>query len=212
MASRRSRWGGLRTRLVIAFVLVALVSAVTATALAYRESRTAVLKRAQDAARSDFHSRVERYAADLSAPPDEVSLNRFAARVADGLETTVVFAQYRKLTAASDLSADQSRITPELRAAVRTKDRMSLQRVDWHGQPYLVLGTPVRFEGGPPSGLDVFAVTSLRPEEEDTASVLDAVRAGIAPVVLLAAVLALLAARTVLRPVRDLRRVTRQHA
>lgn len=204
--------GGLRTRLVVAFVLVALVSAVTATALAYRESRTAVLKRAQDSAQTDFRDRVGRFAADLGVPPDEVSLSRFAVRVAEGLDKTVVFARYRDLTASSDTSADRSRITPALRAAVRERERMSFQRVEWRGEPYLVIGTPVTFEGGPPSGLDAFAVTSLRPEQDDTAAILDAVRGGLLPVLLLAAALALLAARTVLRPVRELGRTTRRHA
>lgn len=211
---RGPRWaGGLRVRLVVAFVLVALVSAVTATALAYRESRTAVLERKQDAVRTDFRNRVEQAAADFDVPADEVSLTRLATGVADGLgDGAVVVTQYRSLTASSDASADRTRITPALREAVRTRNRMSFQRVDWHGTPYLVVGTPVPFDSGSPSGLDVFAITSLRAEREDTAGVLDAVRDGIVPVVLLAALLALLAAGTVLRPVRELGRATRQHA
>ncbi|MEU5578776.1 HAMP domain-containing sensor histidine kinase [Streptomyces huasconensis] len=205
-------WGGLRVRLVVAFVLVALLSAVTATALAYRESRTAVLERKQDAVRTGFKDRVEQVAADLSMPPDEVSLTRFATSVADGLGDAVVVVRYRSLTASSDASADRSLITPSLRAAVREHNRMSLQRVERHGSPYLAVGTPVTFASGPPSGLDVFAVTSLRAEQDDTAAILDSVRDGLLPVVLLAAVLALLAARTVLRPVRELGRATRRHA
>ncbi|QEV19390.1 sensor histidine kinase [Streptomyces alboniger] len=205
-------WGGLRARLVVAFVLVALVSAVTATGLAYRESRTAVLDRKQDAVRSDFRGRVEQVAADLSMPPDEVSLTRFAVSVAEGLGDAVVVAEYRSLTASSDASADRTRISRSLRDAVRDRNRMSLQRVERHGSPYLVVGTPVTFASGPPSGLDVFAITSLRAEEDDTAAILDSVRDGLLPVVLLAAVLALLAARTVLRPVRELGRATRRHA
>ncbi|MER7348251.1 HAMP domain-containing sensor histidine kinase [Streptomyces aurantiacus] len=207
------RLGGLRARLVVAFVLVALVSAVTATALAYRESRTAVLQRKQDAVLTDVRNRVEQAAADFDVPADEVSLTRFAAGIADGLGgDAVVVTQYRSLKASSDASADRTRITPALREAVRTRDRMSFQRVDWRGSPYLVVGTPVTFDSTTLSGLDVFAITSLRAERDDTAGVLDAVRNGIVPVVLLAAVLALLAAGTVLRPVRELGRATRRHA
>ncbi|ARX84405.1 MULTISPECIES: ATP-binding protein [Streptomyces] len=204
---------GLRTRLVVAFVLIALVSAVTATALAYRESRTAVLERKQDAVRGAFKNRVEQAAADFDVPADEVALTRFATTVADGLgDDAVVVARYRSLTVSSDASADRSRITPALRAAVRDRNRMSFQRVDHDGRPYLVVGTPVTFDGAAPSGLDAFAITSLRAESEATAGVLDAVRDGIVPVVLLAAVLALLSAGTVLRPVRELGRATRRHA
>ncbi|MFT2016180.1 ATP-binding protein [Streptomyces sp. 796.1] len=207
------RLGGLRARLVVAFVLIALVSAVTATALAYRESRTAVLERKQDAVRTDVRNRVGQAAADFDLPADEVALTRFATTIADGLGgDAVVVAHYRSLTVASDASADRSRITPELRRAVREKNRMSFQRVEWQGTPYLVIGAPVTFDSFAPSGLDVFAITSLRAEREATAGVLDAVREGIVPVVLLAALLALLAAGTVLRPVRELGRATRRHA
>ncbi len=205
-------WGGLRGRLVVAFVLVAVVSAVTATGLAYRESRNAVLERKQDAVRTDFKNRVDQAAADLAVPPDEVSLTRFAVGVADGLGDTVVVAEYRTLRASSDASADRTRISRALRDAVRTRNRMSFQRVDRHGSPYLVVGTPVTFDSGTPSGLDVYAISSLRAEQDDTAGILDAVRDGLLPVLLLTVALALLAARTVLRPVRELGRATRRHA
>ncbi|MFH8616061.1 ATP-binding protein [Streptomyces sp. NPDC017979] len=205
--------GGLRARLVVAFVLVALVSGVTATALAYRESRTAVLERKQDAVRNDLRNRVGQAAADFDTPPDEVSLTALASRLAGGLgDDAVVLAQYGSMTGTSDVSADLSRITPALREAVSSRNRMSFQRVEWKGSPYLVVGTPVTADAGVPSGLDVFAMTSLRAELEDTTGVVDAVRTGLVPVVLLTAVLALLAAGTVLRPVRELGRATRRHA
>ncbi|MEU9336998.1 ATP-binding protein [Streptomyces sp. NPDC048290] len=211
--TRRGGLGGLRVRLVVVFVLVAAVSAVTATALAYRESRTAVLQRKQDAVRDDFRHRLEQAAADFDIPPDEISLTRLATGLADGLgKGAVVVAEYRSLTAASDARADPGRISPALRAAVRTENRLSFQRVQWRGDPYLVLGTPVTFDTGAPSGLDVYAITSLDAERDATAGLLDAVRDGLVPVLLLAVVLALLAARTVLRPVRELGRATRQHA
>ncbi|MFJ8233552.1 ATP-binding protein [Streptomyces sp. NPDC094448] len=211
--------GGLRTRLVVAFVLIALVSGVTATALAYRESRSAVLERKQDAVQTEFRNRVEQAVADFDVPADEVSLSAFAGRIADGLgDDTLVVARYRTLTAASDRSADRTRITPDLLKRVQNHNGMSLQRVEWRGSPYLAVGTPVTLDatdpGTPeaPSGLEVFAVTSLQAELDATTGVADAVRDGILPVVLLAAVLGLLAAGTVLRPVRELGRATRRHA
>ncbi|MFE3096208.1 ATP-binding protein [Streptomyces sp. NPDC059248] len=211
---RRLRWfGGLRTRLVVAFVLVALVSGLTATAFAYRESRNAVLDRKQNAVLTDFRNRMEQAAADFDIPADGVALSRLADRIADGLgDGALVVTRYRSLTGASDPSADRTRITPALREAVRTRDRISFQRVDWRGSPYLVVGTPVTTDTARPSGLDVFAVVSLRAELEHTTGVLAAVRDAMVPVVLLAVVLALLAAGTVLRPVRELGRATRRHA
>ncbi|MEU7517723.1 histidine kinase dimerization/phospho-acceptor domain-containing protein, partial [Streptomyces sp. NPDC042898] len=207
--------GGLRTRLVGAFVVVALLSAVTATALAYRDARTAVLQRTQNAAVNDLRERVTAVAADFDVPPDQRSLSRFAAKVSDGIGARIVVARYQDLVAVSDSLADtEGRITAELRTAVRTGTGSRFQRVMWQGEPYLVVGMPVTYADGDrrASGLEVFAITDLRAERDDTAALLDSVRSGVLPVVLLAAVLALLAARTVLRPVRELGRATRELA
>ncbi|MFB7512591.1 ATP-binding protein [Streptomyces sp. NPDC056144] len=196
-------------------MLVALVSAVTATALAYRDARTAVLQRAQNAAVKDLRDRTTALAADFDLPPDERSLARFATKVSDGLGARIVVARHQDLVASSDpLAVTEGRITPELRTAVRTGSGAHFQRVTWHGEPYLVVGMPVTYADGDrrTSGLEVFAISNLRAERDDTAALLDSVRSGVLPVVLLAAVLALLAARTVLRPVRELRRATRQLA
>ncbi|MFB7534123.1 ATP-binding protein [Streptomyces sp. NPDC056178] len=207
--------GGLRTRLVVTFVVVALVSAVTATALAYRDARTAVLQRTQNAAVNDLRERVTAVAAEFDVPPDQRALARFAAKVSDGIGSRIVVARYQDLVAVSDSLADtEGRITAELRAAVRAGGGARFQRVMWRGEPYLVVGMPVRYADGDhrTSGLEVFAITDLRAERDDTAALLDSVRAGVAPVVLLSAVLALLAAGTVLRPVRKLGRATRELA
>ncbi|MCF3148166.1 sensor histidine kinase [Streptomyces platensis] len=217
--ARLPRLDGLRGRLVITVVVVALISAVTATGLAYQESRDAVLKRAQSAAVEDFRNRVERLAAELDVPTDPRTMARFASDVSSGLRGALVVTQYRDYTASSDPSADQTRITPELRAAVRTKSRISLQRVQHGGKPWLVLGAPVgldsagaRGSGGRLSGVEIFAVVSLAEEARDTADLVHSVQNGLVPVLLLSAALALLAARTVLRPVRRLARATRRLA
>ncbi|MFB6946131.1 ATP-binding protein [Streptomyces sp. NPDC060286] len=207
--------GGLRTRLVVTFVVVALVSAVTATALAYRDARTAVLQRTQNAAVNDLRERVTAVAADFDVPPDQRALARFAANVSDGIGARIVVVRYQDLVAVSDSLADtEGRITAELRAAVRAGGGARFQRVVWRGEPYLVVGMPVRYADGDhrTSGLEVFAITDLRAERDDTAALLNSVRTGVAPVVLLSAVLALLAAGTVLRPVRKLGRATRELA
>ncbi|WP_443052079.1 ATP-binding protein [Streptomyces sp. NBC_00250] len=197
------------------FVVVALISAVTATALAYRDARTAVLRRTQDAAVNDVRTRVTAVAADFDLPPDQRSLSRFASKVSDGLGARIVVARYHDLAAVSDSLADtDGRITAELRTAVRAGDGSRFQRVMWRGDPYLVVGMPVTYADGDrrSSGLEVFVITDLRAERDDTAALLDSVRAGVLPVVVLAAVLALLAAGTVLRPVRKLGRATRELA
>ncbi|WP_306339563.1 HAMP domain-containing sensor histidine kinase [Streptomyces sp. AS13] len=205
----------MRVRLVVTFVLVALLSAVTATALAYRDARTAVLQRTQNTAVDDLRERVAAVAAGFDLPPDQRSLSRFAAEVSEGLGARIVVARHQDLTAVSDAYADtEGRITAELRAAVRAGDATRFQRVEWRGEPYLVVGTPVTYADGDrrTSGLEVFAITDLRAERDDTEALLDSVREGIVPVVAVAALLALLAAGTVLRPVRKLGRATRELA
>ncbi|WP_329124752.1 hypothetical protein [Streptomyces sp. NBC_01353] len=174
-------------------------------ALAYREARTAVLKRAQDSFQQKFRDRVGAVTPDFDLPPTKETLTGLTTRVSEGLDgAPVVVTRYRELTGTSDELADTSRITPGLSDAVRTRSAMSFQRVTHQGTPYLVVGTPVTFaDDDRASGLEVFAVISLRPEQDDTAALLSAVRDGVVPVVLLAAVLAPLCARTVLRPVRD---------
>lgn len=216
-AKRRSRRlaGGLRVRLVAGFVIIALISAVTATALAYRDARTAILQRTQNTAVNDLRERVGAIAADFDVPPDQESLAGFAGRVSAGIGigSPIVVARYQDLVAVSDPLADtDGRITTELRAAVRAGERARFQRVMWREQPYLVVGVPVLIHDDGErrvSGLEVFAITDLRAERDDTAALLDSVRTGLVPVVVLAAVLALLAAGTVLRPVRKLGRATR---
>ncbi|MFB8138629.1 ATP-binding protein [Streptomyces parvus] len=205
----------MRVRLVVTFVLVALLSAVTATALAYRDARTAVLQRTQNTAVNDLRERVATVAAGFDLPPDQRSLSRFAAQVSEGLGARIVVARHQDLTAVSDAYADtEGRITAELRAAVRAGDGARFQRVQWRGEPYLVVGMPVTYADGDrrTSGLEVFAITDLRAERDDTAALLDSVREGTVPVVVAAALLALLAAGTVLRPVRKLGRATRELA
>ncbi|GAA2583693.1 ATP-binding protein [Streptomyces tubercidicus] len=216
---RLPRLDGLRGRLIITVVVVALISAVTATALAYRESRDAVLKRAQNAAVEDFRNRVQQQATELDVPTDPRAMARLATDVASGMRASLVVVQYRDFTASSDPAADRTRITPELRVAVRTQSRVSLQRVEQGGKPWLVLGAPVGMDAtggrggsGQRSGVEIYAVVSLAEEEHDTAELVRSVQRGLLPVVLLAAVLALLAARTVLRPVRKLARATRRLA
>ncbi|MET8603036.1 HAMP domain-containing sensor histidine kinase [Streptomyces rubiginosohelvolus] len=205
----------MRVRLVVTFVLVALLSAVTATALAYRDARTAVLQRTQNTAVNDLRERVAAVAAGFDLPPDQRSLSRFAAQVSEGLGARIVVARHQDLSAVSDAYADtEGRITAELRAAVRAGDGARFQRVQWRGEPYLVVGMPVTYADGDrrTSGLEVFAITDLRAERDDTAALLDSVQAGTVPVVVAAALLALLAAGTVLRPVRKLGRATRELA
>ncbi|MFD4029480.1 ATP-binding protein [Streptomyces sp. NPDC058637] len=202
---------GLRTRLVIAFLLVASVSAVTTAALTYREARSAVLVRAQDTAVASFREEAERFAPGLPLDPDSLRwyLYDIAARAKP--HPWIVFAEYGSLRASSGDRPVSGVLTAELRRTAHTSPHGSFERVVKDGKAYLTIGLPVMTRvvaGGDavPSGLVLFAVMPLTNEEADIEALVTAARDGALPGLAVALVPALLAARSVLRPVRELRR------
>ncbi|WP_433226712.1 ATP-binding protein [Microtetraspora malaysiensis] len=207
------RFGGLRTRTAVIFVLVSVISSATATGLLYRQSRNFVLQRTQDAVMESFRDRVSALARELDVPPGQDELRRFAQSVVPAVRNGVVITRYGGLTAASDDRADRSRVTADLRAAVTRHAALSWQRVQYGDRPWFVVGAPVTFEkSGRSSGLEVYAIVNLFPEEEDIGRLLRDAGNGMLLVALAAVALALLAARAVLQPVRDLSRAARRLA
>ncbi|MFI8886716.1 ATP-binding protein [Streptomyces sp. NPDC053813] len=200
---------GLRTRLVGAFLLVAAISAATTATLTYREARSAILKQAQDTAVEQFRDRIGAQAVTL--PMDEEQLGRACRSLArEGKpHPWTVFAEYGTLRVSSSDRPTSDVVTPALRAAARGSAHGSFQRVVKDGVPWLTVGMPAlvdRGDGGQPTGLVLYAVMRLSTEEANVEAMVTAARDGALPALLIALVPALLAARSVLRPVRDLRR------
>ncbi|MFF1647530.1 sensor histidine kinase [Streptomyces sp. NPDC058240] len=200
---------GLRTRLVGAFLLVAAISAATTATLTYREARSAILQQAQDTAVDQFRDRIGAQAVTL--PVDEEQLRRACRSLANEGKPHpwVVFAEYGTIRVSSSDSPTSGVITPELQAAARGSAHGSFQRVVKDGVPWLTIGMPAlidRGDGGQPTGLVLYAVMRLSTEEANVEAMVTAARDGALPALLIALVPALLAARSVLRPVRDLRR------
>lgn len=200
---------GLRTRLVAAFLFVAAVSAVTTATLTYREARSAILQQAQDTAVAQFRDRISARGIDL--PPDPTGLRDMCLALArDGkARTWTVFAEYGDLRVSSSDRPTSTVITASLRAATKENSHGSFQRVVKDGKPWLTVGMPTLFnrgDGSQPTGLVLYAVMPLSTEEANVAAMVTAARDGALPALLIALVPALLAARSVLRPVRDLRR------
>ncbi|WP_308315576.1 HAMP domain-containing sensor histidine kinase [Streptomyces sp. ISL-100] len=209
---------GLRTRLVLAFLLVAAVGCGTTAALTYREARNALLKQAQDSAVSSFREQIQEF--HLNLPPNTEQMQgmvRTLARQGKGRDWWV-YAEYGSMRLSSGTRPTSTVITPELRREARGTPHGSFQRVLKNGEPYLTIGVPVVFRTSPPgtggrtlrpTGLIFYAVMPLTDEQTNVDAMVVAARDGALPALAIALVPALLAARGVLRPVRDLRQAAR---
>ncbi|MEU9453414.1 HAMP domain-containing sensor histidine kinase [Streptomyces sp. NPDC048277] len=210
---------GLRVRLVLAFTLVAAVTAATTGALTFREARTGVLQQSQDAVIQQLRTQVGRLAPDLFFPPAEGELQRFAADVARAEPTGNwrVMATYGRLSATSVQDDSFKELTPALRESVGSSIATVFQRVAVGDGTALVVGMSVTFADPPakgvyPSGVHVFLTVPQTTERAYVDALVTAAERAAVPALTLAVLLALLAARGVLRPVRALRRATRSIA
>ncbi len=212
------RLGGLRTRLVVAFALVAALTAATTGALSFREARTGVLQQSQDTVIKLLRTQVDRLAPQLSFPPGEAELRRFAGDVARAEPS----GSWRVLVGYEDLSATSlpddpfDELTPDLREAVDSSAATVFQRVNTGDHTSLVVGMSVTFAGhenrGIASGVQVFLTVPQATEQRYVDALVTAVERATVPALGVAVLLALLAARGVLRPVRALRHATRSIA
>ncbi|WP_432133736.1 MULTISPECIES: ATP-binding protein [unclassified Streptomyces] len=210
----RARAFGLRTRLLFAFLLVAAVSAGTTSALTYREARNALLKTAQDTAVSSFRDQVQQtgFRFPVGGGSDIQGVLRDIARKGKP-RPWWVFAEYGSVRASSGENPVSTVITPELRRAALANPNGSFQRVVKDGRPYLTIAMPTVFKTGPysvvPSRLVIYAVMPMSDEQVNVEALLTAARDGAVPGLAIALIPGLLAARSVLRPVRELRRAAR---
>ncbi|MFD7441955.1 sensor histidine kinase [Streptomyces sp. NPDC059909] len=208
---RRIAAFGLRTRLVLAFLLVAVVSSGTTAALTYREARNAVLVTAQDTAVASFREQVQQLGLSLPVEggPSLRDVLRDIARRGKP-HPWVVFAEYGSLRASSGTSPTSGVITPELRRAAHRQPNGSFERVVKDGVPYLTIAMPAVFKAGAngvlSSGLVLFAVMRMDDEQANVEALVTAARDGALPGLAIALVPALFSARSVLRPVRELRK------
>ncbi|MEC3953691.1 HAMP domain-containing sensor histidine kinase [Nocardia sp. CDC153] len=201
---------GLRTRLLVAFVLATSAGAALASWAGFVTARSALVGDAQGQAIDALRQRVTAVAPYLSCPPSQLTLDRLREVVGDNALITYGTMQ-------SGAGDHLELIDAELRAATAERDHMVLQRVRTAaGVPKLALGMPIlitEVNGDQRrSGVEVFSVVDL----SETQARIDATgRSAIMtsalalPVAVLAA---LLAARGVLRPVRELRGAARRFA
>ncbi|MFD4588657.1 ATP-binding protein [Streptomyces sp. NPDC058434] len=209
---------GLRSRLVVAFVLVAMASALSTGAVAFREARTGVLQQSQDSVIRQFRASVDAAVDYIPRTPSQSHLQKAATQVlrANQSQGWRVLATYGTLRASAP-SADFDKISPELRRSVDTRRAAVFQRVNADGRPYLVVGMPVTHDNGEGtesrlSGMVMYLVVPQNTEQAYVEAMVSAIERATLVALGLAVVLALLAASGVLRPVRALRGATRRMA
>lgn len=210
---------GLRVRLVVAFALVTALTAASTGALTFREARTGVLQQSQDAVIKLLRTQVGRLAPALAFPPGESELRRFAVDVAGAEPSGVwrVMVDYGDVSATSVPDDPFEELTSALRSAVDSSSATVFQRVNSGDHTALVVGMSVAYADSAAgatvaSGIQVFLTVPQTTELAYVDALVAAVERATVAALALAVLLALLAARGVLRPVRALRRATRSIA
>ncbi|MGX1974429.1 ATP-binding protein [Streptomyces kronopolitis] len=199
---------GLRARLVVGFLVVAALSALTTALLTYQEARNAILQRSQDTAVNDLRAQVNSLAPELPTPPSRADLDFFRVQLERSGKSRDwdISARYRGVEDGGDSSLQGGFAVPAgLKDSVEKRHVPAFQRVDRGGEPWLLIGMPVRQSDDRASALSVYAQVPLSAEESNVEALVSAAQRGVVPVLVLTVVLALLAARGVLRPVRGLR-------
>ncbi|WP_075765261.1 sensor histidine kinase [Actinoalloteichus fjordicus] len=207
---RRTLWPrGLRARLLVAFVLVTVLGAAAAAWSSAGSASTALVTSTQARLAETIAGQIGAITPELTYPPDQESLDRLRAAV--GPNTLVTYQNLRSV------SGDGTElITDAVRTEVRGGNRLVTQRIVAEGTPWLLVGTPVVITqpdgDSAPSGIEVYAVHDLTDVEQQiegfTRSAAGTAALALPPAVLLA----LVAARSVLRPVREVRDTARRLA
>lgn len=197
--------------MLLAFTVVCLVATAAVTGGIYVQARDAILQRAQDSAVRTAKTHLEQLYPLRNPAPGQAGLTDIAGAVTNRDTSTVAIYHGTR----SRTGLDPNTIPPELRRAVGVRGgQIAWQRVRRHGEPMLIIGTPllVGSEGHAPSpsGIEVYIERSLAPEQRSIdrlAAIAWTVGGG---ALVFATLLALLAARSVLRPARELGRAARR--
>ncbi|TDC30701.1 HAMP domain-containing histidine kinase [Micromonospora sp. 15K316] len=207
----RGLWrpAGLRLRLLLAFASLGLTTTAVVAGASYVQARNVILQQAQDAAVVRLKEQVAQVTPIRSLPPSPTELAAIAAELSDRDDSALV--TYQGSSAGDgQLSA---LLSPQLRAET-SSGRVVWQRRVAHGRPYLVIGTQLMTghdEGDRrPSGLEVYRLHSLEAEQRSIDRLAGSAWLTGGFSLVFAVLLALVAARGVLRPVRELGHAARR--
>ena len=194
---------GLRLRLLLGFAGLCVLTAALVAGGMYVLARREILQQAQDTAVHSLTRQIATIYPLRTLPPTRQSMADMADMLS--IKDNQVRVEYQ------DMSAGQlggSAITTDLREIIGN-GHMGWQRVDYGGEPTLVVGTEIMVtEPGKsvrPSGVDVFAAYRLWEEQASITEISDIAWGIGALALLLAMLLGIVVARSVLGPVRQLR-------
>ncbi|WUL18457.1 HAMP domain-containing histidine kinase [Amycolatopsis sp. NBC_00355] len=200
MTSRIRSWlAGLRPRLVAAFAVIMIVGATAAAGASYVSARNAILGGFQDQTMLKLRDQIVAYLPTVSLPPTQATLDAFGT----ALKSSNAVVVYHGLHSDSGINPDS--VPADLRQAVSRSTNIQFQRVDAEGYPQLFVGVPVQTgtDGGT-SGIEVYTMVTLVQQQAAIDELARTAWQTSALALPFAVVLALLAARQVLRPVRAL--------
>ncbi|MBB4908620.1 sensor histidine kinase [Actinophytocola algeriensis] len=200
---------GLRARLLVAFVLVTVLGAGAASWSSARSASDALVVTTQQRITQTMTDQIRAVTPQLTYPPDQATLDRLRAAV--GVNTLVTYENLR-----AGAGGDTGLVTAALRTAVRGGERLVTQRITARDRPWLLIGTPITVTAPDgtqtPSGIEVYSVHDLSGVEQRIDGLTRSAVVTAALALPLAVLLALLAAGSVLRPVRMLRDTARRLA
>ncbi|NUU20716.1 MAG: two-component sensor histidine kinase, partial [Streptomycetaceae bacterium] len=135
------RLSSLRVRILAVFAIVALISAVAASGIAYWLTRNAVLQRAQDSVITEFRDGLGRVSTNLPADPDAPQLDRAAQQLKStsfGYEVVLVGEGGNSAPTVGKFTLNE--VPAELQKVVNTPDaqgkyHMYFQRMNIAGEP-----------------------------------------------------------------------------
>ncbi|KJK35481.1 histidine kinase [Lentzea aerocolonigenes] len=192
----RALFRGLRPRLMAAFLLLTLLGAVAAAGASYATARNLLLEDAQDSFMNPLVKDVRDYASRLTVPPAQQDLDDFASYLRGAAVITYEGLRSR--------GPDMTLVPAEMREALKTSKTVIWQRRTDSAEPVVFVGIPLLRADGSPTGVEVWAWTSLGGPQRAIDSFAKAAWVGVSLVLPLALGLALFTARGVLRPVRRL--------
>ena len=190
----------LRPRLVATFALVAALTAGAVAVTSYYITREAVLRRAESVARTEAEELLDDVVATLRPSPSRAEVagvvERLKTRGGAQFDVVAVGDDGAFETSSISLSADS---VPQALAGPVDAGRIGLVRTSVAGQPYVVVG------GRPAEAPAFYVFFSLDDEEDDLALLRNVLAAAGATAVVLSAGVGAVAARRVLRPLRQAR-------